>query len=284
LPLPELEVGKEAASIVLRYGKVQPIPAVMNGSGTGFWATAEEACYFIDGIGAFLIRKGYEVIIDPVPGVKNGILRLPIVGSVLTLLLHQRGRLVLHASAIEAGEHAVAFVGGTGWGKSTQVAILERRGYQIVADDTTAIDVSESSCLVLPGVPWLRLWPDTVVSLGGTPEDMSRLHPLLEKRARPTRESPQKSLPLRCIYLLGLGSAPVIEPCAPREALTELMRHWKGAKFGPELLRASNISSFFSQCAALAKNIPIYRLKRPASLAALPEVTDLVEDHLSLGM
>jgi hypothetical protein len=261
------------------------VPLVMNGTRTSFWATADEVWHFVKGVGAFLVRSGREVIIDPAPDVEERVLRLLILGPVLTLLLHQRGRLVLHASAIEIGGQAVGFMGGSRWGKSTQAAMLESRGYRIVADDAAAIDTTENSCTVVPGVPWLRLWPDTIVSLGDAPESMIQLHPLVEKRGRRVaHQFSEQPLPLDRIYLLSIGSAFSIEPSTPQEALTEVMRHWKGAQFGPALLRASNISSFFSQCATLAKNIPIYRLKRPASLAALSEVTDLIEEHLALAV
>ena len=283
LHLPELVAGEEEADVIVHLGKVQPLPPVLNGTGTGFRATADEACHFVEGVGAFLIRKGCEVIIDPAPGVEERVLRLSILGPVLTLLLHQRGRFVLHASAVEAGGHAVAFMGGSFCGKSTQAAILESRGYGIVADDTTAIDINENGCKVIPGFPWLKLWPDTIISLGETPESMTQLHPLLEKRGRrPTREFSQKSLPLKRIYLLAVGSTPAIEPCRPQEALKAIMSHWKGAQFGPELLRSSDVSSFFLQCGNLANKVAVYRLKRPASLPALPEVADLVEEHLAL--
>jgi len=203
-------------------------------------------------------------------------------GPVLTLLLHQRGSFVLHASAIEVAGQAVAFMGSSGWGKSTQAAILESRGYGMVADDTTAIDINGNGCNVIPGFPWLKLWPDAILTLGEKPESMTQLHPLLEKRGcRAAYEFSQKPLPLRRIYLLAVDSSPAVEPCNPQEALTGIMRHWKGSQFGPDLLRSSDLSSFFLQCVNLANKVAVYRLKRPASLAALPEVADLVEEHLA---
>jgi len=282
LPLPELVATEGEADVVLHIGKVQPLPSVIDETGHGFWATRDEACHFVQGVGAFLIRKGREVIIDPAPGVEERVLRLSILGPVLTLLLHQRGSFVLHASAIEVAGQAIAFMGGPGWGKSTQAAILESRGYGIVADDATAIDMNGNGCKVIPGFPWLKLWPDAILTLGEKPESMTQLHPLLEKRGRrAAHEFSQKPLPLRRIYLLAVDSSPAIEPCNPQEALTGIMRHWKGSQFGPDLLRSSDLSSFFLQCANLANKVAVYRLKRPASLAALPEVADLVEEHLA---
>ena len=111
---------------------------------------------------------------------------------------------------------------------------------------------------------------------------LPQLHPLSEKRARRvTQEFFQKPLPLRCIYVLGQGSEPEIEPLRPQEALTEIMRHWYGARFGMELLRPLGISSFFLQSANLANKVTVCRLKRPFSLPALPDVARLVEEHIA---
>lgn len=281
LCLPELLQSEAAADVLLRWGKVQKLPSVIDETGVGFWSTGDEACHFVVGVGAFLIRNGYEVIVDPAPGVDECVLRLSLLGPVMSLLLHQRGQLVLHASAVEVAGRAVAFMGGRGWGKSTQAAILESRGHGIISDDLTAVNVKENGCTVIPGFPWLKLWPDTIASLGQTAEGTHQLHPLVDKRGRwATRQSSRKPLPLRRIYLLSKGAVPEIETCARQDALTEIMRHWKGAEFGEALLRTTNISAFFAKCATLVKNIAMYRLKRPASLSALPEVTDLVEDHL----
>ena len=81
--------------------------------------------------------------------------------------------------------------------------------------------------------------------------------------------------------MLAHGPELGIEPLQPQEALTELMPHWYGARFGMGLLRSLGLSSFFLQCATLANKITVCRLKRPPSLSALPDVAQLVEEHLA---
>src|SRR5205085_11497996 len=89
--------------------------------------------------GAFLMRAGREIVVDPAEGVSGDVLRLYLLGPVLALALHQRGWLMLHASAVAMGQQAVAFLGGSGWGKSTMAGVLHQRGHALVADDFVAV-------------------------------------------------------------------------------------------------------------------------------------------------
>jgi ABC-type glutathione transport system ATPase component len=75
-------------------------------------------------VGAFLVRGGREIMIDAVPGVDARTLRLSLLGPALALVLHQRGRFVLHASTVAVAGSAIAFLGEKGWGKSTIAAAL----------------------------------------------------------------------------------------------------------------------------------------------------------------
>lgn len=288
LPLPEL-IASEAAStegeadVIIRLGRIEAVPFETNGAARYIHATAEEVYLFWQGIGLFLVRGGREIVVDPAPDVEERVLRLFVLGTTLAMLLHQRGELVvLHASAVGISGQAVAFVGVKHAGKSTMAAILHKQGHDLVADDILAIDPSRSGPMALPGFPHLKLWPDSVNSLGHVPDTLPQLHPKLEKRGyRIANGFSSVAMPLRCIYVLGQGQKPEIEALRPREAWTELMPHWYGARFGTELIRALGPPTHFLQCVDLANKIAVCRLRRPPSLSALPDVVPLVEAHLA---
>ena len=162
-------------------------------------------------------------------------------------------------------------------------ATLHARGCAIVTDDVTAVDVGAECDTVFPGFPQLKLWPEAIVSLGETPETMPRLHPLLEKRARPAvRGFSHRLLPLRRLYVIAGGPAPAIEPLAPHEALIEILRHWYGSRFQDRLLRVNGTAvSHLRQCASLANRVPVRRLIRPPAFQALLELATLIEDDLA---
>jgi len=278
LPLPELVAADETTDVFVRLGKVDRSRSNAAAEGHCFRAFADEAYLFWEEVGTFLVRSGNEIIVEPAPGVEERVLRLFILGPALAVLLHQRGLLVLHASAVALDDGAVVFLGGPGWGKSTMAAAMYARDYGVVADDVVAVDLDgERGPTIFPGFPQLKLWPDATVSLGDIAETLPQLHPRLEKRAcRVASGFPRTPLSLRHIYVLDEGRNHTIEPIEKQDALVELVRH----SYGVRLLQPVNPRSHFLQCANLANKVPVRRLKRLRSLPALPELAQIVEEDL----
>ena len=280
LPLPELMVADAKADVVVRLGSVKSFAAKTSELEECLWATAQKTYLFHERIGMFLVQDGREIVIDPVPGVEKNVLRIYLLGSAMNLLLTQRGCLVLHASAVAISDWASAFLGTWGAGKSTMAAALHAHGHEMVTDDVTAVNMGNGHPMVLPGFPQFKLWPDSVVALAGNPEVLPIIHPDIEKRAYPvTRGKSQVPIALKRIYLLNDGPSPVIEPLEPKDALTELMPHWYGARFGKHLIEAIGVPWLFHQCVQLINQAPAYRLTRSQSFSSLPELVQLVEDH-----
>lgn len=279
LPIPELIAGETRTDVIISLGSVDRPPSEAATRGSRFHAIGGEVRLFYDKVGTFLVREGHEIVAQPLPGVEEQVLRLFILGPAFAVLLHQRGRLVLHASAVAVDSGAVVFLGGPGWGKSTMAAALYARGHGIVADDVVAVDLNGAKGpLVFPAFPQLKLWPEATVSLGDVSETLPRLHPRLEKRAcAVTRRFSQAPLPLSHIYVLEEGTDHLIEPIGNQDALVELVRH----SYAVRLLQPVNASLHFLQCANLANRLHVRRLKRPRSLPALPALARLVEEDLA---
>lgn len=81
------------------------------------------------------------------PGADAGLLPVLISGALLAVHLMLNHHLVLHASAVQAGGQAVAFVGSSGMGKSTLAAALCGIGCGLVSDDLLRVDEG----VVFPG-------------------------------------------------------------------------------------------------------------------------------------
>lgn len=281
LPLPELIISEGKADVMIRFGKVEYPPTKAPDTFRHLHVVERNVYLTWDDVGSFLVRDGCEIIIDPILGVEERVVRLFLLGTSLAMLLQQRGLTILHASAVAKAGQVVAFAGEKGAGKSTFAGALHTKGYELVADDILAIDASQGRPMVLPGFPHLKLWPDSASLLGCDPEDMPRLRPELEKRAYAlTTRFSQLPLPLRCVYILSPGCSTKIEPLQSQDALTALMPYWYGARFGMETLRALGLASFFLQCASLVKSASIYRLKRPPSLLTPSDVVQLITPPL----
>ena len=282
LPLPELISEEQKADVLFRFGKVNGTNLETLDEGRSFKATSDEAYYYLESVGKFLVRGGREVIIDPSPGADERSVRLCLLGPIVALILHQRGRLILHASAVAVGDKAIVFLGGQGWGKSTLAAALHLRGHRMLADDVTAIRMDSVDPMVLPAFPQFKLWPNSIIALGDIPETLPVLHPDLSQRAfRVTSGFAGAPSPLKRIYVLAPGQHLGIESLGLREGLLELIRHSYAARFGNQLLQVTGIATHFKQCNRLVQNARLYRFRRPASLSTLDEHASMLIGEIS---
>ena len=65
-------------------------------------------------VGRFLVRDEASIDIDPEPGFDRRLMGLPLLGPVLSVLAHRRGKLVLHGSAVMIDGRAHVFLGDKG--------------------------------------------------------------------------------------------------------------------------------------------------------------------------
>ncbi|ABW26935.1 phosphoenolpyruvate carboxykinase (ATP) [Acaryochloris marina] len=232
------------------------------------------------GVGTFLIQEGQDVLIDLEIDLDEDRLRLFILGAVMGVVLHQRGFLVLHASAVALEGEAVAFIGQKRWGKSTMAATLHDRGHSLIADDVVALEVQRHQIQVQPAFPQIKLWPDAVTCIGKQPEDLPRLGARLEKRNHQLSSGFMSDiLPLRYIFVLGQGEEVAIKPLPPQEIIQHLMQNSYVTRFEQTLLQERG-ANHFKQLMLLAQQVPLLRLLRPASLDLLPDIATLVENHI----
>ena len=283
LPFPELVASNKIdADAVIRFNKLDYSPLTTNSVQYSFQLTSEGMYLFWQGVGMFLIRDGKEIIIDAEPEADIDKMRLFILGAAMGVLLHQRGCLTLHASAVAVNGNAVAFLGNKGWGKSTLAATFHACGHSLLTDDVAAIDVCNSNePSILPAFPQLKLWPDAVTSLGRNPENLPQLIQDFEKRNCLVSDGfMQKPVPLKQIYVLSTGDTLEIQTVKPQEILTYLISNSYITRFGDELLQLDR-ASHFVKLTLLAKQTSIYRLIRPKDISLLPQTVQLVEKHLN---
>ncbi|MBI3351136.1 MAG: serine kinase [Nitrospirae bacterium] len=243
------------------------------------YAAGREVILFWKEIGAFLIREGREIIFQPVPGAEEHLLRLFILGPVLAVILHQRGFLILHASAVEVNGNAVAFLGGSGWGKSTIAAALNGQGHAVLSDDVVAVDISgKVNPTLFPGFPQIKLNAEVVSVLSHLPANLPPPHSGLAKYLCPVnRQITQRPYRLHRLFVLSEGADQKVESTSRREAVMELISH----SYCSRLLREGSQSRHFSQCANLANKVSIFRLRRRRSLSELSDLACLVEENLA---
>jgi hypothetical protein len=301
LPLPELTLISGSPNVDVNTIDINvkvetlPPPPPCPGGATRFVRHEETTVYLAwKDVGAFLVRGGNEIVCDPSPQVSRHEFRRPLLGAVLGVLLHQRGLLTLHASAVSIAGSAVAFLGGKGRGKSTMAAALQSRGHALLCDDvmamalgeeasgseteeneTLGVDTKKSRPRVLPAFPQIKLWPESAEALGYQDGALPTLSETTDKRAlRSDITMSSDFLPLRRIYLLEEGERIASEPVAGSDAFAALLAQ----SYAPRFL-GSTVSTveYFRKCQSVARRVPIYRLRRPMNLAMLDQVAAYVD-------
>ncbi|TVQ85976.1 MAG: hypothetical protein EA400_14130 [Chromatiaceae bacterium] len=216
----------------------------------------------------------------PVPEVSEGTTQHLYLNQILPLVLSKLGKLVFHASAVEIGAGAVAFVGESGRGKSTLAASFAVSGCRFLTDDGLVVEPSGEGFAALPSHPSIRLWDDSEAAL--IPPAARRAPPVhyttkarfLADENLAFCETPR---PLRRVYFLGDGGSTRLElhRLSPAETLLEWVKH----SFLLDIEELPRLASHFDQVAALAKQPIHYRLDYPRRFEDLAAVRQVILAH-----
>lgn len=113
-----------------------------------------------------LMTSGNDIAFQLEPGAVDHDASGFILGTGFGILLHQRGALVLHGSAVAREGRAFAICGVSGAGKSTLAAALCNHGFAFAADDLCVIGQdNQHRPIVLPDGRQLKLWKESIEKL-----------------------------------------------------------------------------------------------------------------------
>jgi hypothetical protein len=280
LAVPELEPDDaEAADVTVRLGSIdRPMPEPPAGTRFEFGPDDQYLAWLM--VGRFLIRDGREIVVEPLAEAGEALVRMPLLGPVMAVLLHLRGMLVLHASAVAIGGRSAIFLGDKQAGKSTTAAALVGAGHRLIADDVLAIQFPESDGpWIAPGFPHLKLDVDVAKAvIGDGAAALPPAHPSFEKRQHRLTEpfSHARVRPAR-IYVLSRDAVAASTPLAAADALTALIRFSYITRFGASAFKGEMAGAHLRQCAKLAGSVGVSRLDVPSGVERLGDVVRLVE-------
>jgi hypothetical protein len=221
-----------------------------------------------------------SVSCHPVPGVSDETSRHLYLNQVLPMVLSKLGKLVFHASAVEVGDVAVAFVAESGRGKSTLAASFATGGFRFLTDDGLVLEEAGDAYVVLPSHPSIRLWDDSKEALvfAGT-ETAPPLCFTTKSRflAGPGLSFCEESRPLRRVYFLGDGSASKLE--FQRINATQALMEWIKHSFLLDVEEQPLLASHFDRTAKLANQPIYYHLDYPRRFEDLANVRQAIVEH-----
>ena len=235
-----------------------------------------EAILFDRRVALYRLRDGKEVTVQTGPTQNLRQVRLYILGTILTVLLYQRGLLVLHGSAVRIGDRVVGVIAPSGTGKSSTAAALYNRGYKLLSDDAIALEFRDGQYYVHPGYPRLKISNEVSAQLECGEEYLVERHPECgEVSFDATHQFVEGPLPLQQIFVLRAGEALDVEPLSQRNAVFSVMTNSL-----PTMWLQHHNPAQFKQATDFVKHVPFYALTRSQDLNDMSRLMDMVEAHV----
>lgn len=274
-----LGVDRGTPEVTIRPGAVPQSLENPSASGPTWQIEDRRFLLRIPGIARFLLSNGNEIQFELEPGADEADIPVFILGTVFGILLHQRGQIVLHASAVRVDGKAILFCGPSGAGKSTMAAALALCGLPLVTDDVCAITVINGIPMAQPDGRQLKLWTQAIEQLELSSSRGPRVRNRLEKFYVEPGAAFSEALPLGAIYALREARPPHatgIERPNVVDAALILQRY----AYRPLIVeRMGQKPDYFRATATIANAAGIFHLTRALDFKAMPDVIGLLERH-----
>ncbi|HXC54200.1 MAG TPA: hypothetical protein VNU97_02810 [Rhizomicrobium sp.] len=277
--LARLPAGAYPDAVTVRRAAVPEALAGAGESHATYEIAGDSFLFRIPRLARFLLRAGRDIAFQSEGDATDGDVAAFLAGTVLGILLHQRGEIVLHASAVEVGGRAVLFCGPSGAGKSALAAALGQRGHGLLADDLCTVAVNDAGTpIVHPDGSRLALWAHSIQMLGLASDRGAAVRERLQKfhvAAPPSA----KALPLGALYALRETRPPLRDGIEPPN-IVDAMLLVRRAAYRPRLVFAlEQRARYLQAAAAMTARAGVFFLNRPLDFAQLPAVIGGLERH-----
>jgi hypothetical protein len=238
------------------------------------------------GLFQFLVSPdGRHIACHTLNGTSQEILQTYLLGQVLSFALLKQGVEPLHATTVVINDRAAAFLGDSGYGKSSLGAACLQAGHRLLTDDLLVVTEKNGCCLAHPGPPRIKLFPHIAKTLLGELPVGTPMNPQTPKLVipLPAHLSSDTPAPLRALYVLQPPSGSrnrriTITPLSPRRACLALIAN----TFNTVIRERTRLTTQFNLAAQLAAAVPVKSLAYPDDPARLPAVVDAITADLAL--
>ncbi|MBX9860425.1 MAG: hypothetical protein K2Y20_12675 [Sphingomonas sp.] len=269
LPGPSLDDHPGAADVTIARA-VLPPAAMAN--------VHHELNFEIADLMRMSMRHGTTMLYDPLPDALADDMALYLGGTGFGALLHQRGMVLLHASAVRIGDAAVLFCGPSGAGKSTLAAALVEAGHDHVADDFCAISfAADGTPMVAPDGRRHKLWDSAIDGLAALDRRGGAVRSDMAKYYVDPRRTVATPLPIAAIFELAVGDAVEIAPLGGLELVRVMREH----AYRPNLVSLmGQHRPYFEAATIIAKNSKAAKLIRPLQFDMVATTISTLEGYL----
>jgi hypothetical protein len=229
------------------------------------------------GLGEFLVSAdGERIFCARAPDAPMESFQVYLLGHALSFALVKAGFEPLHGTAIEHEGQAIAFLGESGFGKSTLAGSFIAAGCRLLTDDLLLLRPSVGTLIAYPGPPRIKLHPDSAgLHFGatgtGVPMNAETSKHVIPLGAAQRCRGP---VPLRTIYVLASPDEMWrkrrvrFEPLVSRAAFFALV----GNTFNRNIADSGRLKRQLTDTARVLRHVPVRKLYHPRSLARLPDI------------
>lgn len=233
-------------------------------------------------VGRFLVTDGNSVLYHRETSADDTQIVSVLLGTCLGAALMQRRILPIHSCCVLTDKGAVLVMGRSGAGKSTTLGGLLELGLPMMADDVTGLTISDSGVpMAIPAFPSIRLWQDSLKTLGHTPQGLAKVRSDMEKFYLPSGTFHDRPEPIRGIAYISASNASELscEGIAPAHKVESLSRFIFRKNFidGMEMRRFA-----FQTVADAVNELPMVRIVRPAQAVPPRKIAETILRSLEL--
>ena len=232
-------------------------------------------------VGEFLVfGDGRRIVCRPFDMASAESFYVYLLAQALSFALVKSGFEPLHATVVVVNGNGVAFLGDSGFGKSSLAACFLDAGHQLLTDDLLLLQACSSGVLAYPGPPRIKLRATTARRFLGDVLAGGRMNPESDKLIfrLDGKRSCFTPVPVKAVYSLA-GPQEVVrkeqirsEPLPPRQSFLELVKN----TFNRRILDADRLERQLHETARLVSLVPIRKLSFPRVWRQLPSVREAI--------
>jgi hypothetical protein len=204
-----------------------------------------------------------------------------LLGQALSFALIKQGLDPLHATTVAIDGAAIAFLGDSGYGKSSLGAAFVQAGHQLLTDDLLVLSERDAGFAAHPGPPRIKLFPKIARQVLGRAARGTPIGPMTPKLVirLDDHQASRSARPLTAIYVLTppasdgrVRTRVTIRRLSRRQACLALLRN----TFNTAVTDPGRLSRQFAFAASVAAAVPVKLIAYPRTLRLLPAVRDAI--------
>lgn len=284
IEIPELlrSDPNDKTDVFIKYGKISKCIIEKIPRGTWYHLEKDSFVFRIENVAKYFIKNGSEIIVEPFDSANEDDVKIFTLGTSFGILINQRNNIAIHGGSILINKEAVILTGDTGAGKSTLTNAFRHNGYRFLCDDVSVLGNKKEGIFVMPAYPQQKLCRDAMDKMGYDTEKFKKIDDDRDKYCIPVHDSFEKNpckLSAICeIELVERDKDVEVKEVLGQEKIFSVMRNI----YRIELIRSTDMGKeYFNKCLSIAKNIRVFKVRRPKDKFTVNEQINLIEQAIA---